>query len=113
MKTDYETKTSEVEKKITDHKHEKYISTSEFNKLTAENFGAKLAQGNLVTNTGFYKKLSSLNRKITLNKTKHLMVENELKKLETFNSIYFRGKGHFEDDGTQNYLVFQPMYRYF
>ena len=26
---------------------------------------------------------------------------------------YFRGKGHFEEDGTQNYLVFQPIYRYF
>ena len=24
-----------------------------------------------------------------------------------------RGKSHFEEDGTQNYLVFQPMCRYF
>ena len=24
-----------------------------------------------------------------------------------------RGKSHFESDGTQNYLTFQPMYRYF
>ena len=52
-------------------------------------------------------------KKITSNKTKHLIVENELKKLETFDSIYFRGKSHFEDDGTQNYLVFQPIQRYF
>ena len=36
-----------------------------------------------------------------------------MKKLGTFDSIYFRGKSHFEEDGTQNYLVFQPMYRYF
>ena len=49
--------------------------------------------------------LSSLNWKITSNKTKHLLVENELEKLETFDSIYFRGKSHFEDDGTENYLV--------
>ena len=34
-------------------------------------------------------------------------------KLETFYSMYFRGKSHFEDNGTQNYLVFQPVYRYF
>ena len=27
--------------------------------------------------------------------------------------IYFRGKSHFEDDGTQNILVFQPIHRYF
>ena len=35
-----------------------------------------------------------------------------MKKLQTFDSIYFRGKRHFEEDGTQNYLVFQSMYRY-
>ena len=35
-----------------------------------------------------------------------------MKKLKTFDSIYFRGKSHFEDDGTQNYLVFQPIARY-
>ena len=42
-----------------------------------------------------------------------MLVENELKKLQKFDSSYFKGKGHFEEDGTQNYLVFQPMCRYF
>ena len=50
---------------------------------------------------------------MTLKKSTHLFVENELKKLKTFDSSYFIGKSHFEEDGTQNYLVFQPMYRYF
>ena len=36
-----------------------------------------------------------------------------MKRLETFDSIYFRGKSYFEEDSTQNYLVFQPMYKYF
>ena len=36
-----------------------------------------------------------------------------MKKLETFDSIYFRGKSHFEDNGTQNYLVFQTVSRHF
>ena len=36
-----------------------------------------------------------------------------MKKLEKFDSIYFRVKSHFEDHGTQNYLVFQTVYRYF
>ena len=54
-----------------------------------------------------------LNRKITQSKTKHLLVENELNKLKTFDSGYFIGKSHFEEDGTQNYLVFQPINRYF
>ena len=47
------------------------------------------------------------------NKAKHLLVENEFKKLENFDSDYFIGKSHFEEDGTQNYLVFQPIVRYF
>ena len=36
-----------------------------------------------------------------------------MKKIETFDSIHFRGKSHFEDDGTENYSVFQTKYRYF
>ena len=52
-------------------------------------------------------------KKNNSNKTKHLLVENEFKKLKTFDSGYFRGKNHFEEDGTQNYLVFQALYRYF
>ena len=35
-----------------------------------------------------------------------------MKKLQTFHLIYFRGKSHFEEDGTHSYLVFQPMCRY-
>ena len=57
--------------------------------------------------------MSSLNKKITQNKTKHLLVENELNNLKTFDSSYFLGKSHFEENGTQNYLVFQPICRYF
>ena len=52
-KTDYDTKTKEIEKKINDHKYEKYITTPEFNKLTAENFATRLAQENLVRKTDF------------------------------------------------------------
>ena len=39
--------------------------------------------------------------------------QEKILKLQAFDSSYFRGKSHFEDDGTQNYLVLQPMYRYF
>ena len=74
-------------------------------------FNARLAQASLATRTYFDAKLSSLNRKITANKTKHLLVEIELKKLKTFASSYFIGESHFEEDGTQKYLVFQPMHR--
>ena len=66
-----------------------------------------------MTKTDFDAKLSNLNRKITSNKTKHLLVENELNKLKSFDSSYFIGKSHFEEDGTHNYLVFQPLNKYF
>ena len=48
-KTDYDTKISELEKKLTDHDHDKYVATSEFNTLAANVFNAKLAQANLIT----------------------------------------------------------------
>ena len=57
--------------------------------------------------------MSNLNSKITQNNSRYLLVENELIKLKTFDSGYFIGKSHFEEDGTQIYLVFQPMYKYF
>ena len=73
----------------------------------------RIAQANLGTKTDFDAKLSSLNRKITKNKTDNLIFKNELNRLKTFDSGYFNGKSHFEEDGTQNYLIFQPIYRYF
>ena len=76
-------------------------------------FNARLAQANLITKTDFNAKLSSLNRKITSNRSKHFLVENELKKIKAFDSSYFIGKSHFEEDGTQNYLVFQPVLKCF
>ena len=112
-KTDYNTKITEVENKLNNQNHDKHIDTSEFNKLAADFFNARLAQANLITKTDFDAKLSSLNKKITSNKTKPLLVENELNKLKTFDSSYFIGKSHFEEDGTQNYLVFQPLNKYF
>ena len=45
-----------------------------------------LAQAILITKTDFDDKLLSVNKKITENKTKHLLAENELNKLKTFDS---------------------------
>ena len=66
-----------------------------------------------MTQTDFDAKLLSLNRNITQNKTKHLLVENELNKLKTFDSSYYNGKSCLEEDGTPNYLIFQPFNKYF
>ena len=65
----------------------------------------------MITKTDFDATLSTLNWKITANKTKYLLVENELNKLKTCD--YFIGKSHFEEDGTQNVLVFRRIKKYF
>ena len=56
-KTIYDIKINELEKKLTDHNHDKYITTPEFNTLAADVFNATLAQANLVTKTDFDAKL--------------------------------------------------------
>ena len=42
-----------------------------------------------------------------------MLAENALNKLKTFDFGYFIGKSHFDEDGTQNYVVFQPLNKYF
>ena len=69
----------------------------------------RTTQASLVTKTDFDAKLSSLSRKITKNKTDHLIAKNELNKLKAFDSSYFIEKSRFEEDGIQNYVVFQPL----
>ena len=50
--------------------------------------------------------LSSLNRKITANKTKHFLNDNDLS--------YYRGNQYFDEgSGKQNYLVFSSIKKYF
>ena len=85
---------------LINHNYDKYIDTSKFNKLVTDVFNVRLAQANFITKPDFDAKLSSLNRKITQNKSKHLLLENKLNKLKTFDSSYFIGKGHFRGDGT-------------
>ena len=39
-------------------------------------------------------------------------IEKELKKLQTFDLSYFRGKNYFDEDGTQNHYIFQRISKY-
>ena len=50
--------------------------------------------------------MTSFNRRIVSNKTKNLLIEKDLKKLNIFDFGYFIGKSYFDEDGAQNYLVF-------
>ena len=97
------TKISEVENKIP--YHAKYITTQEFNKLTAENFTARLKQADLVSDN----KRTSFNKRITSNKTKHLEVQKKLNSLITKDYNFFLGRFFFASiDGFQNTFVYQP-----
>ena len=90
-KADYNTKISKIENKLaTDHNHDKYINTQDFNKLTSESFNARLAKSdlaskrdiaNFVKKTDVDDKLKNMNKNVTSNKTKHAIVENELNEL--------------------------------
>ena len=62
-----------------------------------------------MTKTDFDNSVSSLDSKIAANKTKNESIENEIKKLKALDLSYFIGKSHFEEDGTQNYLVFRSL----
>ena len=90
-KTGYNAKKSQIEKKLTDHNHDKYITTPGLNTLAGSVFNVRLAQANLVTKTDFDNGVSSLDSKIAANKIKNESIENELKKLKIFGSSYFRG----------------------
>ena len=74
-KQDFNTKITAIEKKLTNHNHDKYITTPEFNTLSADVFNARLAQANLVTKTDFDNSVSSLDSKIAANKTKNELLK--------------------------------------
>ena len=82
-KSDYDIKIAEIESK--------FISNT--------GFDWKLAQANVITKRNF--------------DAKTIELKNNIKKLQTFDSSYFRGKNYFDEDGTQNYLVFLHIGRYF
>ena len=100
-------KISEVENNIPDNS--KYITTQELNNLTAENFAARLKQVDLVKKTDFENKLTSFNRRITSNKTKHSEVQKKLNSLITKGYNFFLGRIYFtSNDGSQNKFLYQP-----
>ena len=76
LKSDYDTKIAVIESK--------YVSNT--------GFDWKLAQANVITKINFDAKI--------------IEIENNIKKLQTFDSSYFRRKKYSEEDGTQNYSVF-------
>ena len=72
-----------------------------------ENFAARLKEADLLNKTDFDNKLTSLNRRITSNKTNHLEVQKELKSLMIKDYNFFLGRIYYtSNDGSQNTFVF-------
>ena len=74
------------------HQQNKYINTSEFNKLTADSFTERLKEANIVTKcdiADFGDKRKYLNIKLTSNKSKELLVESSKTLNIGFKSFYW------------------------
>ena len=83
--------------------------------MAVSTFNARLAaQTDVIRIPEFGAKLKAISDRVIKNKTKHLLVENELKKIKTLDLSYFWGKNYFEgNDGAQSALVFQAIQKHF
>ena len=68
----------------------------------------KKVNADLVKNTALDKKVVTL-----ATKAESKAEQDKITKLKVLDSSYFCGKSSFEDSGTEIYLLFQPMCRYF
>ena len=86
---------------------------ADYNKYTNKKLHLKIKKKELVSKSeiaGFINNADLDKKAGTLATKAELKAEQDkITKLKAFDSSYFRGKSHFEDDGTQHYLVFQPM----
>ena len=80
-----------------------------FNKLTAKRFTVRLKHADLVNKIDFDNKLTSFNKRINSNKTKHLEVQEKLNSVITKNYTFHLGRMYFTgNDGSQNAFFNQP-----
>ena len=100
VKTDYNAKISDI--------GSKYITAADYNKFTKNIVDNSIKSKNFVNKSA----IAKLDKNVATLATKAELKTEQAKiiKLQAFDSSYYRGKSHFKDDGTQNYLV---MYRYF
>ena len=123
-KTDFNTKITEVEGKISNISGlatnsaltavqnkildiSSLATTSAF--TTVENKIPDIS--NLVTKTDFDAKLKAISDRVTRNKAKDLLLDNELKKLKAHDTDYCKGESSFGNDNI-NYLVFEVSFTY-
>ena len=101
-KADYNAKISDIE--------ENYFTTSEYIKFTSKIFETKIKEKELVDKCNISKSRKNSDLKGKFATLVDLKAEQDkIVKLLVFDSGYFLGKSHVEDDGAQNYLVRQPI----
>ena len=112
-KSDYNTEITEIEGKVPDISNlatKTALATVENKIPDTSNLARKTAlttEGNKVPDISSLVKKSGYNTKIT-------DIENNVKKLQAYDSSYYRGKKCFdEEDGKQDYLEFLPKRKYF
>ena len=92
----------------------KFFTSSDYNKFTKEMLDAKIKEKGSVNKSDITHLIqnSDLNTKLTTLATKAELKtqQDKIVKLQIFDSTYFRDKSYFENDGTQKYLVFRPIY---
>ena len=102
-KIDYNSRITDIESK--------YISTADYNKFTedivnnsikSKNFADKSDIAGILSNADLDLELSTLAAKAKLK-----VEQAKIKRLKAFNLRYF------EEDGAQNYLIFQPINRHY
>ena len=65
-----------------------------------------------MTKAAFDNTVSNLDNKIEGYKTLDTLLQRALNRLRKPELGYFKDKNRFEEDGTQNYLTFQPLNKY-
>ena len=123
-KTDFNTKVTEIEGKIPDasrlvKKADYATGITNIKNDYVTNAALDARRKDLVQKTTFKSELKKVDDKASESGSKVLSYEHKLKQREDIiNDIervasYFRGKNYFDEDGTQNYLAFQGVYKYF
>ena len=77
-------------------------TTPEFNIYSETIFDERLKQSNLLTKSDFDSVLQCANKN-----------DEKMEKLQTFNLYNFLDENYFTDDGLQNNLTFQLIFKYF
>ena len=114
-KTDFNTKVTEIEGKIPDigglatksaltvvenkiPDVSRLVKKADFNTKVTERESKIPDLSSVVKKTDFDTRVKKISDRVTKNKNKHLLVENELKNLEKFDAAYFKGKSYFDGD---------------